>query len=164
MKWIDEMFATVETDRAAASLKAAGTGSTNGQTVHLADQRPDASIVWGELVASITKDVNDFNQHHQRAGQTPVGISQRNFQCEVHVPGLRGNRLVLTLVNNDLHVSIHPDFPTQLLTITIELGQDGQHSFWVLGEAAKAGAQLSVQQLSEYLLKPIFSAAATARS
>jgi hypothetical protein len=49
------------------------------------------------------------------------------------------------------------------LTITIELDPDGQHGFWVLGEATKESARLSVQQLSEYLLKPVLCCAAINR-
>ena len=91
-------------------------------------------------------------------------VAQRGFQCEVYLPGMRGKRLVLTLENNELDVSIHPDFPKQQTMITIELDTESQHGFWVLGEPAKAeptkkGGRLSVQQLSEYLLKPILSSA-----
>jgi len=63
------------------------------------------------------------------------------------------------LENNDLYVSVHPDFPNQRLTITIEPDADGKHGFWVLGECTKERAKLSAQQLSEYLLKPILASA-----
>ncbi len=163
MKWIDEMFATVEVDRAAASAERSANGTNASPAAHPRQQIPDASNAWSALVSSITNDVEDFNKHQQRVGENPVCISQRPFQCEVHVPGMHGKRLVLVLDNNDLHVSVHPDFPRQQLTITVEPDQDGQHTFWFLGEATKQSAKLSVQQLSEYLLKPVFSAAATDR-
>jgi hypothetical protein len=70
---------------------------------------------------------------------------------------MHGKRMVLTLDGNDLHVSVHPDFPEQELTITIEPDQEGQHGFWVLGEPAKESGKRSVQQLSEYLLKPVLA-------
>jgi hypothetical protein len=73
---------------------------------------------------------------------------------------MAGKTLVLTLDNSDcLQVVTHPDFPEQRLTITLELDKEGQRSFWVLGQATKERAQLSDQQLSEYLLKPILSCA-----
>jgi hypothetical protein len=72
---------------------------------------------------------------------------------------MQSRRLVLTLESNDLYVTVHPDFPNQQLTITIEPDADGQHGFWVLGEHTKERAKLSAQQLSEYLLKPILASA-----
>ena len=72
---------------------------------------------------------------------------------------MRGKRLVLTLDRNDLQVSVHPEFPKQPLTITIEPDTEGQHWFWFLGERTKESGKLSVQKLSEYLLKPIFASA-----
>jgi hypothetical protein len=63
------------------------------------------------------------------------------------------------LENNDLYVSVHPDFPNQRLTIKIEPDADGQHGFWVLGECTKERSKLTAQQLSEYLLKPILASA-----
>jgi hypothetical protein len=70
---------------------------------------------------------------------------------------MQSKRLVLTLENNDLYVSVHPDFPKQRLTITIESDADGKHGFWVLGKRTEERAKLSAQQLSEYLLKPILA-------
>jgi hypothetical protein len=67
--------------------------------------------------------------------------------------------MVLTLANNDLQVLVHPDFPKQPLTITFEPDEDGKHGFWVLGEPSKKSGKVSVQQLSEYLLKPILASA-----
>jgi hypothetical protein len=86
---------------------------------------------------------------------------------------MHGKSLVLTLDEKDLQVSVHPDFPKQPLTITIELDKDGQHGFWILGESTlgkstldkstQENAKLSDQQLSEYLLKPVLSGAAINR-
>jgi hypothetical protein len=163
MKWIDEMFVTAETDRTAASAQRSADGDKAGRTAHLEKQIPDASNAWSALVSSITNDVSDFNKHQTRVGENLVRISQRPFQCEVHVPGMHGKRLVLVLDNNDLHISVHPDFPTQQLTITVEPDLDGQHTVWILGEATEESAKLSVQQLSEYVLKPVLSAAAINR-
>jgi hypothetical protein len=159
------MFVTMETDRAAASAKRIARSATNaGRTEHLKKQIPGAVDAWNALVSSIKSDVSCFNEHKKRAGQTPVRVAQRGFQCEVYLPGMRGKRLVLTLENVELDVSIHPDFPKQQMTITIELDKESQHGFWVLGEPAKEeptknDGHLSVQQLSEYLLKPILVSA-----
>jgi len=158
MTWMDEMFAAMETDRAAASAKRSA--AKVSRTVHLKKQLPGALDAWNGLISSIKDDVSYFNQHKKRAGQSAVCMAQRGFHCEVYLPGMQGKRLVLTLHNNDLEVSVHPDFPKQQLTITIEPDKESQRGFWVLGEPTKEeptqkGGQLSVQQLSEYLLKPI---------
>ena len=161
MQWIDEMFVNMEKDRAAASAKRSEKRTDVEGTKRPKKQVPGTLIAWNSLVSTITKDVNEFNCHKDRAGQTPARISQRHFQCEVHLPGMQGKSLVLTLDNKDLQVSVHPEFPKQPLTIAIELDKDGQHAFWVLGEAGKESAkQFSDQQLSEYLLKPVLSSAA----
>ena len=159
MSWIDEMFANMKKEKAAVLAKRGANGSKADRTRHPKKQIPGALTAWSALVSSITADVSDFNNHKERAGQTAVRMSERPFQCEVYVPGMHGERLVLTLDNNNLHVTVHPDFPEQQLTITIELDKEGQHIFWVLGEPTKEGAKLSVQQLSEYLLKPLLASA-----
>jgi hypothetical protein len=159
MNWIDEMFVTMKKDRAAAWAKRSANKNKVDRAKHSKKQVPGALNAWNALVSSITVDVGDFNNHEERAGQTAVRISQRAFECEVYVPGMHGEKLVLTLDNNDLHVTVHPDFPEQRLTITIEPDKENKHVFWVLGEANPESAKLSVQQLSEYLLKPIFVSA-----
>jgi len=161
MAWIGEMFANMEKDQAAASAKRSTKATKAERTAHLKKQIPGALDAWNGLVSSITNDVSEFNKHKKRAGQAPVLISQRQFHCEVYLPGMHSQRLVLALDNNDLQVSVHPEFPPQQLTITIEPDKEGQHGFWVLGEPAKEGGKLSVQQLSEYLLKPILASAET---
>lgn len=159
MKWIDEMFANMEKDRAPASAKRGADGTKVARSEHLKKRGPGALGAWGALVSSITNDVNDFNQHKQRTGHTAVCMSQGNFQCQVYLPGMHSKRLVLTLDSNDLKVSVHPDFPKQQLTITIETDMEGKQGFWVLGNPAKESGKLSGQQLSEYLLKPILASA-----
>jgi hypothetical protein len=162
MEWINEMFATMEKDRAAASVKKSEKDEI-AKPKHPQKPTPGALDVWNALGSSIANDVNDFNTHEKRAGQTAVCVRQSHSQCEVYLPGMHSKRLVLALANNELRVSVHPDFPTQQLTITIEPDPDGQHSFWVLGEPSKQGARLSVQKLSEYLLKPVLCSAAINR-
>jgi len=159
MQWIDEMFVTMEKDRAAAAAKKMEKVGKAEGTKHAKKHVPGVLNAWNGLVSSITKDVNDFNNHKERAGQTPARIRQRHFECEVHLPGMQGKRLVVTLDNKDLQVSIHPEFPKQPLAIAIELDKDGQHAAWVLGDSAKENARLSDEQLSEYLLKPVLSSA-----
>ena len=116
---------------------------------------------WNALVSSISNDVNEVNSHKERAGQTPARIFQTPFQCEVHLAGMQGKSLVLTFDDRDLHVTVHPEFPEQPLTIAIELDGEGQRASWVLGESTKEHAKLSNEQLSEYLLRAVlFSASA----
>src|SRR5277367_1904615 len=143
MQWIDEMFVNMEKDRTAASAKRSEKRTEADVTQHPKKQVPGTLIAWNSLVSSITNDVNEFNNHKERVGQTPARISQRHFQCEVHLPGLRGNSLVLTLDNKDLQVSVHPEFPKQPLTIAIEPDGEGQQADWLLGESSKDNAKLS---------------------
>lgn len=163
MTWIDEMFVSMETASAAAAAKRSADAARVDRTELVKEQIPAASELWGALVASIKNDVSEFNKHKKRVGQTAVRVSQRGFHCEVYLPGMHGKRMVLTLANNDLQVLVHPDFPKQPLTITFEPDEDGQHGFWVLGEPAKKSGKVSVQQLSEYLLKPILASADISR-
>ncbi len=159
MKWIDEMFAGMEKDRGPVPDKSSVGGTKVGRTERLTKQSPGALSAWIALVSSITSDVSEFNKHKKRAGQTAVCMSQGPFQCQVYLPGMHSKRLVLTLANNGLKVSVHPDFPKQQSTITIELDKEGQHGSWVLDKLTKENAQLSGQELSEYLLKPILASA-----
>jgi len=159
MKWIDEMFAGMEKDRGPVPVKSSVGGTKVGRTERLNKQSPGALSAWSALVSSISSDVNEFNQHKKRAGQTAVCMCQGPFQCQVYLPGMHSKRLVLTLANSGLKVSVHPDFPKQQSTITMELDKEGEHGSWVLGKLTKENAQLSGQELSEYLLKPILASA-----
>jgi hypothetical protein len=163
MRWIDEMFVNMEKDRAAASAKRSERVAKADRTENLKQQAPGTLRAWNALVSSITNDVNEFNNHKERAGQTPARVSQRHFQCDAHLPGMQGKSLVLTLDNKDLRVSVHPEFPKQPLPIAIELDQEGQQASWLLGESTRENAKLSDQQLSEYLLKPVLSSASLGR-
>jgi hypothetical protein len=163
MAWIEEMFTSMEKDRALASVKRRANSASVARPEHRKKESPGARNAWTALVSSIADDIKDFNNHKERTGQTAVCIHSENFQCEIYMGGMHSKRLVLTLDNNDLHVVVHPDFPRQPLTITVEPEKDVQHGFWVLGESTQESAKLSAQQLSEYLLKPIFSAAAINR-
>ena len=161
MQWIDEMFVNMQKDLAAVSAKRGEKRMAVDSAKRPKPDGPGTLIAWNLLVSSITKDVNEFNNHKERAGHTPVRISQRHFQCEVHLPGMGGKSLVLTLDNKDLQVSVHPEFPKQPLTIAFQLDKDGRHGLWILGEPGKESTkELSDQQLSEYLLKPVLSSAA----
>jgi len=153
------MFMDMEKDKAAESAEMAARGTKVEHTEGGERQVPGAPEMWSALFSSIENDVSNFNKHHKRAGKTHVSVSHRHNQCEVYLPGMQSKKLVLTLENNDLYVSVHPDFPNQRLTITIESGADGKHGFWVLGERTKERAKLSAQQLSGYLLKPVLASA-----
>ena len=159
MEWIDEMFESMEKARAAASAQGSEKRAKAATAEHPKRHVPGVVKAWNGLVSSIAKDVAEFNNHKERAGQTPVRISQRRFQCDVHLPGMQGKSLVLTLDHTDLQVSIHPDFPNQPSSIAIDLDKDGEHASWILGESSKENPKLSNQQLSEYLLKPVLSGA-----
>jgi hypothetical protein len=163
MQWIEEMFANMEKDRALASVKRNAHGAKVNRPEHHGKEVPGALTAWTALISSMTDDIKDFNNHKERAGQTAVCIRTEHFQSEIYMPGMHSKRLVLTLDNNDLQVVVHPDFPKQQLTITVEPEKVGQHGFWVLGESTQESVKLSAQQLSEYLLKPILSAAAINR-
>ena len=126
---------------------------------HMKKENPDSVASWIALTTAIATDVDEFNHHKERNGQMAVRISNRHDQCEVQLPGMRSKRLVLALEDHELTVSIHPDFPRQQLTITMEPDRDGHHGFWVLGDPLKENTKLSAQQLSEYLLKPVLSCA-----
>ena len=155
MKWIDEMFMGMEKDKAVESARLAARGPKAERPERREKQVPGAREEWSALFSSIGIDVSEFNKHPERAGKAPASVSHSRNVCEVYLPGMQSKRLVLTLENNDLYVSVHPDFPNQRLTIRIEPDADGKHGFWVLGERTKEKAKLSAQQLSEYLLKPI---------
>jgi len=121
MRWIDEMFVNMQKDRTEASAKGSQRAAKVERAKHLKRQVPGTLKAWSEL-ASIT--VDDFNNNKERVGQTALRMSQRRSQCEVHLPGMHGKSLVLTLDDNDLLVSVHPDFPKQQSTITIELDKE----------------------------------------
>jgi hypothetical protein len=157
MQWIDEMFAGMEKDQAAELVKRSVKGTHVHRTEHLKEENPDTVDLWSALTSAIAKDVNEFNDHKQRTGQMAVHISNRHYQCEVYLPGMQSKRLVLALGDNELKVSVHPDFPRQQVAITIKPDQEGRHGYWVLGDHSKENAKLSTQQLSEYLLKPVLS-------
>jgi len=159
MRWIDEMFVNMEKERSDGLARKIEKAAKVDRPEHLKKQIPGTLKAWNSLVSSITSDVNNFNNCKERAGHTMVRVSKRNLECEVHLSGMQGKTLVLALDNQDLHVSVRPDFPEQKLTITLELDRDGQHASWVLGESNKENAKLSDQQLSEYLLKPVLSSA-----
>ena len=153
------MFVGMEKDRAAELVKRRAKGLHVHRTEHLKKENPDTVDLWSALTSAIAEDVNEFNHHKERTGQAAVRISNRHHQCEVYLPGMQGKRMVLTLEDNELKVSVHPDFPSQQLAITIEPDQEGRHGFWVLGDHSKENAKRSAQQLSEYLLKPVLSSA-----
>lgn len=160
MQWMNEMFAEMEKERTAPPGQKTANETKADPAEPPTQQNAGAHGAWMALVSSITNDVNDFNNSKERAGHTVVRICQRQFQCEVHLSGMHGKTLALTLNNHGLQISVHPDFPAQQLTITLDEAQPG---FWILGQTTKESAKLSCDQLSEYLLKPILSSAAINR-
>jgi|SRR5579872_3571014 len=163
MKWIDEMFVTMKADEE--------TGFALKQRKRTTKEKPKGQIAqatgvlaaWKALTAAIAVGVNDFNLHPRRAGKSPVCmhdklVSPTRFECDVLVPGMSSEMLVLRLDgNNSVEVSVHPRFPAQQLAITLESDDEGHDIHWSVGNASGSMARMSVQQLSEYVLKPILS-------
>lgn len=75
MTWIDEMFVDMEKERAAESAHRSARTTKVARTVHPKEQIPGAPDAWSALLSSLTNDVNDFNKHKKRAGQTAVRMS-----------------------------------------------------------------------------------------
>jgi hypothetical protein len=70
-------------------------------------------------------------------------MHKRPSECEVYC-GMHSQRLVLRLDNDDLQVSVHPNFPKQRLTITVELDPDSAR-FLSSRRIFQESARLSVQ-------------------
>jgi|SRR5579872_1475554 len=163
MKWIDEMFVTMKADELTAIARKQKKHITRDKPKPQAMQAAGALAAWKALTAAIAIDVNDFNLHPQRIGKSPVCmqdkmVSPTRFECDVLVPGMSSEMLVLRLdSDNSVEVSVHPKFPAQPLAITLEPDDDGHNSHWIVGNTAENMATMSVQQLSEYVLKPILS-------
>ena len=159
MQWIDEMFANMTRDKAVASAKRSAHRSKPDGAVDAGAARPGVGDAWGALVASIARDVDAFNRHPRRAGMAAVCVSERPLQCEVYLPGMHSQTLVLTLENEDLQVLVHPEFPNQPLAIKLDLDRDGRLRSWILGEPAEENSKRSAAELAEYLLKPVLASA-----
>jgi len=154
------MFADMEKQKAAAAGKRTAKGIE-----HHKKETPATVEAWSALISAITNDVNEFNNHKDRSGETPVWVfNNLHSHCEVYLPGLQSKRLVLTLKGTDLEFSVHPDFPKQESPITIELDKEGRPGSWVLGDSTKENSKISVERLSEYLLKPVLSSAAISQN
>ena len=85
MKWIDEMFVNLEKERAAESAHRSARATKVNRAAHPQRQIPGAMDKWSVLLSAISNDVDDFNKHKKRAGQTPVRMSHRPFECEVYL-------------------------------------------------------------------------------
>jgi hypothetical protein len=165
MPWIDAMLVGTDKEAAPASVRTSGQSARIETIKNPAKQTAATLNAWKALVLAITNDVNDFNNHPKRAERGAVRVhdkllSRAHYQCEIFLPGMRSKMLVLALENdNDVRVSIHPDFPKQRFAIRIESDQEGECRFWVLGDTTDKTTELSAEQLSEYLLKPVLSLA-----
>jgi hypothetical protein len=162
MTWIDEMLS-----RRKASLDSESALRKRTHSEHGPAEKPEKLIsvgeeAWAELLAVLRKDVKEFNDNKSRAGHSPVLMSTEKialakFQFEVYVPEMNSRLMVLTLTGNSLHVDVRPKFPDQQSTITLESSKNGKHYFWLLDATGKSKKELSVQDLSEYVLRPILS-------
>ena len=59
MQWISDMFADMEKERTAESLKRSGNGGQVDGPEHQQKATPGTPDVWSPLVSAITNDVND---------------------------------------------------------------------------------------------------------
>ena len=170
MAWIDAMLVSPGKEAVPASIRTSGQRASVESLKNPAKQTAATLNAWKALVFAITKDVNDFNNHPKRAERGAVRVhdkllSRTHFQCEIFLPGMRSKMLVLALENdNDVRVSIHPEFPKQRFAIRIESDQQGECHFWVLGDTPDKTTELSAEQLSEYLLKPVLSLAEASKT
>jgi len=160
MTWIDEMLASTRVNKASEAALRNKAHRTDG-----AKEKPDKQLsvvkeAWAELLCVMRKDVKAFNNHKSRATHSPAlmsteSLSLARFQFEVYVPEMNSRLLALTLTGNSLQVNVRPKFPEQESTITLESEKGGKRYCWLLDGAGKEKKELSAEQLSEYLLRPI---------
>jgi hypothetical protein len=165
MPWIDEMFAGIRQakDTALERRNAEHSSSVDAVT-NSEEQISDARDAWSSLISVMRNDVNEFNNNKSRGRQNPVLMTEQtlsltNFHFEVYLPEMHSKLLVLTLEGGSLHIIVRPDYPDQRSTITLVSAKNSQHYCWVLREPGEAIETVTVQQLSERLLKPILSSA-----
>ena len=105
MQWIDDMFVSMETERAAAALAKGNADKAKvSQAKHVKKQIPGALSAWTALVSSITTDVNEFNKHKAR------GIG-----CGAHVPKAFPVRSLLAWnAKQDAGPNLRPERPPDL--------------------------------------------------
>jgi hypothetical protein len=162
MPWIDEMLSATRLDKAPESAKKKLGHTSDGDADRLDQQISVGKDAWTDLLTVLRADVKEFNNHKSRAGHSPALMSGQalelaRFQFEVYVPEMNSRLLVLTLTGNSLHVNVRPQFPSQQWTITLESSKSGKHYSWFLDGTDKEKKEVSVQHLSQYLLKPILS-------
>jgi hypothetical protein len=170
MAWIDDILVGTDRESGTEFLRKSGRTTSVETTKNPAKQTAATLKAWKALVFAITNDVNDFNNHPTRAKLGAVRVhdkllSRTHFQCEIYLPGMRSKMLVLALENdNDVKVSIHPEFPKQRFDIRLESDKESDCHFLVLGDTPDKTTELSVEQLSEYLLKPVLSLAESSKA
>jgi hypothetical protein len=162
MPWIDEMLSVTRLNKASESAKRKVGHSSSSDAEKVDKQISAGKDAWADLIAALRADVKDFNNHSTRVGHSPALMSGQSlalarFQFEVYVPEMNSRLLVLTLTGNSLYVNGRPQFSVQPLTITLESAENGKHYGWFLDGTGKEKKQVSVEQLSEYLLKPILA-------
>lgn len=158
--WIDEMLASTRTNKASETALR--------KRIHLSEdsrEKSDKQLsimkdAWAELLGVMRKDVKEFNNHKSRATHSPAlmsteSLSLARFQFEVYVPEMNSRLLVLTLTGNSLQVNVRPKFPEQEATITLEPQKGRKQYCWLLDGMGKEKKDVSAQQLSEYLLRPV---------
>jgi hypothetical protein len=160
MQWIDEMLSATRVTKASESAKRKLAHSEDGGPNKSDKQISAGKEAWAELLSVLRSDVKEFNNHKSRVGHSPAlmstqALSLTRFQFEVYVPEMNSRLLVLTLAGNSLQVEVRPQFPNQQSKITLEPSKNGKHYCWLLDGPGKEKKEVSVQRLSEYLLRPI---------
>jgi hypothetical protein len=158
--WIDEMLANTRVSKASAAALRKRTHLSESSKEKSDQQLSIVKEAWAELLGVMRKDVKDFNTHKSRATHSPAlmsteSLSLARFQFEVYVPEMNSRLLVLTLTGNSLQVNVRPKFPEQEAAITLESQKGGTHYCWLLNGTGKEKKEVSAEQLSEYLLRPI---------
>jgi hypothetical protein len=166
MPWIDEMLSRAKEKKIAADAKRRTEKLTAGPLENSESRISAGKRAWAELLSTMRKDVNEFNNNKSRLKHSPVLMTGEasalaGYQFEVSVPEMTSKLLVLTLTGNNLHIVIRPEFPEQRSTITLSSTRNSQSYCWMLGDSDGAQSELSAQQLSEYLLRSVLSSAET---
>jgi len=160
MTWIDQMLASTRVTKASEAALKKRTHDSDDPKEKSDKQFKIAKEAWAELLGVMRKDVKEFNNHKSRATHSPAlmsteSVSLARFEFEVYVPEMNSRLLALALTGNSLQINVRPKFPEQEATITLESKQLGKQYLWLLDGTGKEKKDVSAQQLSEYLLRPI---------
>ena len=166
MPWIDEMLSHAKENKIAADAKRRIRKLSNRPLENSEKRISVGKRAWEDLLLAMRKDVAEFNNNKSRLGHSPVLMTSEasalaDYQFEVYVPEMSSKLLVLTLAGNNLHIVIRPEFPEQPSAVTLRSIRNSPNYCWMLGGTDGTEKELSVQKLSEYLLRSVLSSAET---